>query len=411
MKEKESQMESILKNSLQEAKNIEPQLVNLLKDLISIPGESGQEKEKVFRIKKEMEIIGYDDIIIDDMGNIIGKLGSGRIILHYDAHIDTVGPGNLSEWKRNPYDPVVKTGRVYGRGASDQLSGAVSMVYAAYLIKKFNLFADFTLYVTGTCHEEACEGLCIKHIYEKQNLFKPDYVVLTEPTNLKIALGHRGRLEMILETTGRACHASTPEQGINAIYLMQPLINDIERLNHSLKEDPFLGKGSIVVTKVETVTPALCAVPDKCIAYIDRRLTTGESKELALHEIQGIIDKNKLQNQASVKIINYKTTAWTGLELEEEKYFPVWKLNPDHILAKAAINTYKELFKERPVVDKWLFATNGVATMGCYNIPTIGFGPADDMLAHTVEEYAPVDHMVKACAFYASLPLKLKSPC
>lgn len=403
-------MVSISSNSLSEANKICPDLVNFLKDLISIPGESGQEKEVVERIKLEMEKIGYDRIIIDDMGNIIGQIGSGKTVLHYDAHIDTVGTGNLAEWKRNPYEPVEKDGRVYGRGAADQLAGAAAMVYSAYLIKKLALEGDYTLYVTGTCHEEACEGLCIKHIYEKQNIFKPDYVLLTEPTDFKIALGHRGRVELVLETVGKACHASIPDDGVNAVYLMQPLIQDIEKLNKGLKRDPFLGKGSVVVTKVETETPALCAVPDKCIAYIDRRLTIGESKELALNEIQGIINRHKLQEKASVKILQYKTKAWTGLELEEEKYFPVWRLESDHKLAKATIQAYKDLFKEEPVVDKWLFATNGVATMGHYGIPSIGFGPANDRLAHTVEEFAPIDQLVRACAFYAYLPQIIKSP-
>jgi putative selenium metabolism hydrolase len=380
----------------------EENIIKFMRDMISIPSESCQEKEVVLRIKEEMEKVGFDEVKIDKMGNIFGRIGNGKTVIAMDAHIDTVGVGDIDEWKSKSLDPFkgkFENGVIYGRGASDQEGGMVSMVYGAKMIKELGLTDDYTLYVVGTVQEEDCDGLCWKYIIE-EGILKPDCVVITEPTNMNIYRGHRGRMEIEVITKGIACHGSAPERGVNAVYKMQPIIKGIEKLNENLKDDPFLGKGTVTISNIRSQSPSLCAVANECTIHLDRRLTHGETKETAVAEIKAI----EGFNDAEVRILTYDTPSYTGLSYPMEKYYPTWVLEEDHIVLKSAVESFKEVFQKEPKVDKWTFSTNGIATMGLHNIPTFGFGPANEVYAHSVDDQVPVEHLKEACKFYASFP-------
>jgi putative selenium metabolism hydrolase len=118
---------SLIKKS---AGEYEASMTKFLRDLIAIPGESAGEEKVISRIKKEMEAVGFDRIEIDKMGNILGYMGDGEKIIAYDAHIDTVGIGNIANWKFDPYAGFETDEEIGGRGASDQLGGIVSAVMA-----------------------------------------------------------------------------------------------------------------------------------------------------------------------------------------------------------------------------------------------------------------------------------------
>ena len=387
---------------LKQASKYEKDMIKFMRDLISIPGESCQEREVVLRIKKEMQKVGFDKIIIDKMGNILGKLGRGKKIIAMDAHIDTVGIGSRSEWKWDPYKGKMEKGIIYGRGASDQRAAMVSMVYAGKIIKDLKLEGDYTLYVVGSVQEEDCDGLCWQYILRETKL-KPDCVVITEPTNLNIYRGHRGRMEIGVRVKGVSCHGSAPERGKNAVYMMSKIVNEIEKLNMRLKKDKFLGKGTVAVTYIDCKTPSLCAVPNESYIHLDRRLTKGETKDSAVREVKGAIKKAGIKD-AVVEVLKYDTPSYTGLKYPTEKYFPTWVLEEKHPVLKAAVKSSRDLFKKEPVVDKWTFSTNGIATMGMFKVPTVGFGPAHEIFAHSVNDQVPVEHLVKAAAWYAVFP-------
>lgn len=392
---------------LKAAKAHEKDMIKFMRDLIAIPGESCKEEKVIKRIAKEMKKIGFDEVKIDKMGNIIGRVGKGKTKIMMDAHIDTVGVGDPTAWKFDPYKGDFKKGIIYGRGATDQRAAMVSMVYAASIIKKLKMDGDYTLYVTGTCQEEDCDGLPLLHMIRDEKAVKPDYVVITEPTNLGVYRGHRGRMEIKVVTKGVSCHGSAPERGVNAVYKMMPIVAGIEKLNGKLKDDKFLGKGTITVSKIECQTPSLCAVPDECTIYIDRRLTVGETMDSAVAEIQKIVDATKESKDAKVEVLQYSEKSWTGLKVGQEKYYPTWVLPENHPLTKAAAKTAAEATGKPARVDKWTFSTNGVASMGRLGIPTIGFGPAHEIYAHSVNDQVPVDHLVTAAAFYAMFPNNL----
>ncbi len=377
------------------------EMIKFMRDMIAIPSESCQEKEVVLRIKEEMEKVGFDEVKIDPMGNILGRIGSGSKIIAMDAHIDTVGVGDASEWKWDPHQGKIEDGIIYGRGASDQEAAMVSMVYGAKVIKDLDLSGDYSLWVVGSVQEEDCDGQCWQYILN-ENVLNPEIVIITEPTNLNIYRAHRGRMEMGVTTKGISCHGSMPDQGDNAVYKMAKIVNEIEKLNEEIKHDDFLGKGTIVVSHIECDSPSLCAVPGQSYIHLDRRLTNGETKESAVAEVENAIKKAGVEG--TVEILEYDTPSYTGLVYPVEKYYPTWVLSEDHILCKATVANFKKIFDKEPKVDKWNFSTNGIATMGLKGIPTIGFGPAHEIYAHTVLDQVPVDHLVKAAAFYATFP-------
>jgi len=235
------------------AEKYTPDMVAFLRDMIAIPSESAGERPVVERARAEMEKAGFDEIRIDGLGNILGRVGSGKTVVALDAHLDTVGVGDPSTWTRDPYKGELRDGVIYGRGAGDQEAGFAAAVYGARIVKELGVDGDCQLWVTGTVMEEDCDGLCWQYILREQVL-RPDVVVITEPTKLGVYRGHRGRMEMEVRTQGLACHGSAPERGVNAVYTMAPIISDIERLNERLAAtaDPFLGKGTVTIFLLST---------------------------------------------------------------------------------------------------------------------------------------------------------------
>jgi putative selenium metabolism hydrolase len=259
-----------------------------------------------------------------------------------------------------------------------------------------------TVYFTGSVMEEDCDGLCWKYIIEEDKI-KPDWVISTEPTNLNIYIGHRGRMEMQVSFSGVSAHGSAPERGKNAIYMASKIALEIEKLNERLKYDSFFGKGSITVTEIISGGPSLCAVADYARIHLDRRLTWGETKESAVGEINELL---KGLN-AKTEILNYSETAYTGLRYGMEKYYPTWKMNEDHEIVKTGVSAYKNLFSKSPTLGKWTFSTNCIMTNGVFGIPTIGFGPGNEILAHAPDEKVPVNDLLAAAAFYAAFAFEI----
>ena len=382
------------------AQNCEADMVRFLRDLIAIPAESGQEGPVIARIREEMQRVGFDEIRTDPMGNILGRIGSGSKVIMMDSHTDTVGVGDIREWAWDPYKGKVEDGYVYGRGACDQRAGMASLVYAGKIIQELGLASDCTFYVVGSVQEEDCDGLAWVYILREDGI-RADCVVLTEPTSLSVYRGHRGRMEIEVHMRGRSCHASAPERGENAVYKMMPLIREVEKLNERLRADAFLGKGTIAVTEVRSLSPSLCAVPAACSIHLDRRLTAGDTKESAVAEVRSLPG----MEGAEIEVLRYAQPSYTGLVYPMEKYYPTWKLEESHPLVQAGVETHRALFGAAPVVDKWVFSTNGVGSMGICGVPTIGFGPGDEVDAHSVRERVAIRHLITAAQFYAVFPL------
>ena len=388
------------KKILELAKKYEQYTAQNLSRLVKIKSLSMGEEGVVNELKSIMEEAGFDEVKIDGLGNVIGRIGNGEKVIVIDGHIDTVDMGNLDAWDFDPLSGEIKDGYVFGRGSVDQEGGPIAGVTAGKILKEIGIPDDVALLVTGTVMEEDCDGLCWKYLVEEVKV-KPDVVVVTEPTNLNIYRGHRGRMEIEVSFYGLSAHGSAPERGKNAIYMASKACLEIEKLNENLAYDEFLGKGSVTVSQFVSGSPSQCAVADFAKIHLDRRLTWGEDKELALNQIRELVK----DMDAKVELLEYKETSFTGLEYGMEKYFPTWKLEENHPVIQKGVETYKELFDTEPKVDKWTFSTNGVTINGYFGIPVIGFGPGNEVMAHAPNEKVPVEHLMKASAFYANYVL------
>ncbi len=415
-----------------------PAMTKFLRDLVAIPGESCEEEGVIKRIEAEMIALGFDKVEIDPMGNVLGYMGTGETLIGFDAHIDTVGIGNIDNWSFDPYEGYETDTEIGGRGTSDQLGGIVSSVYGAKIMKDLGLLNEkYTALVVGTVQEEDCDGLCWEYII-KEDKIRPEFVVSTEPTDGGIYRGQRGRMEIRVDVQGISCHGSAPERGDNAIYKMAEILMNIrdlnendaaedkeikglvkmldEKYNSEWKEANFLGRGTVTTSQIFFTSPSRCAVADSCSISLDRRMTAGETWESCLEEIRNLPAVKKYG--AKVSMYDYERPSFTGLVYPIECYFPTWVIPEDHPVTKAMEEAYKGLYGtsrsgspethesriNRPLTDKWTFSTNGVSIMGRNGIPVIGFGPGAEAQAHAPNEKSWKDDLVKCAAVYAALP-------
>ena len=380
-------------------------LVQFAQELVRTPSVSTREGAVAQAMVAELEQAGCDDVRVDAVGNVIGRVGSGEgPTLLFDGHMDTVDIGEASRWERDPFGGEIKGGTLYGRGAADMKGGLASMVYGAKAIAAAKSRLRGTLYVVGVVQEEPCEGLAIQHAIEAEGL-RPDWVVLGEPTNLQIARGHRGRIALEITVRGRACHASMPEQGVNAIYQAARVVVGVELLAAQLGEDSFLGRGSIAVTDIRSVAGSRNAVPDACSLYLDRRLTGGETEAKAIAELRSIISREGVD--ASIKVDEYQATSYTGYQVHGRQEFEAWATPANHHLVTTAASVVERVLGYVPRVRRWEFSTDGVYTAGVAGLPTIGFGPGEERYAHTSEEQVRVQDLKSAARVYAELAMRL----
>ncbi|MBP5291398.1 MAG: YgeY family selenium metabolism-linked hydrolase [Lachnospiraceae bacterium] len=420
------------------ARAYQPDMVRFLRDMISLPSESCEEREVIARIRDEMERVGFDKVEVDGLGNVIGWMGEGDKIIAIDSHVDTVGIGNIENWTHDPYKGYEDDEVIYGRGGSDQEGGMASAVYGAKIMKELSLIPEgYRLMVVGSVQEEDCDGMCWQYIVNKDGI-RPEFVISTEPTDGGIYRGQRGRMEIRVDVKGVSCHGSAPERGDNAIYKMADIIQDVRALNNNGCEDStqirglvrmldprfnpdhyedarFLGRGTCTVSQIFYTSPSRCAVADSCAISIDRRMTAGETWDSCLDEIRNLPSVKKYGDDVKVSMYMYDRPSWTGEVYETEAYFPTWINREDAAHVKALVDAHVALFgakrvgpksqmelRDRPLTDKWTFSTNGVAIQGRYGIPCVGFGPGAENQAHAPNEITFKQDLVNCAALYAA---------
>lgn len=374
-------------------------IIRFMREICAIPSMDSQIRAVGERIETEMRRVGFDNVWWDRMGNVVGVIGSGPKKLLYDGHIDTVGIGNPDEWQWDPFEGKVENGILYARGACDEKGCVPGMVYGLALAKELGLLDGWTAYFFGNM-EEWNDGSAPNVLAEVEGV-EPDFVVIGEPTRMQIYRGQKGRVEFQIKATGKSAHAASNHLGDNAIYKLLPIIDAISKLEPEFVDDPFLGDGRVTVTDMHVKTPSINAVPDEAIIYIDRRLTFGEDPQSELERLQKVVGN---RNDVEVSILKYDEPSYTGFVYPLDKIYPAWAVPEDHPLVQAGVQTGKLLGWDMAKPHKWNFSTNGIYWTGKAGIPSIGFGPGDEVHAHTVLDQVSLDDVVRAAEWYALFP-------
>lgn len=373
-------------------------------ELLRLPSVSGQEEKVAQAISERMHLLGYDRVWIDRNGSIIGEITGalpGPTIL-LDGHIDTVPVDNAAEWTVDPFGGEIHQGKLYGRGASDMKGAVAAMIYgAARLIPRKSEWGGRVL-VAGVVMEEIFEGVCLGDIIDE---IHPDVVIIGEASELRLNIGQRGRAEISLETFGKSCHSSNPEKGVNAVYHMVPFIDTLRKMPHP--EHPQLGKGITVLTDIISHPhPGASVIPHHCVATLDRRLLVGETPESVIELLRETLAKDNADIPLKIDIAQGSLRTYTGRELIARRFFPGWLYDDDKdFVRKALAGLHSVGFK--PETGTYSFCTDGSCSAGERGLPTLGFGPSKESLAHVVDEWVYTTELEQAVEGYAAIASSL----
>jgi len=384
-------------------------IIKFLKEICAIPSVDSLIGPVGERIQEEMRMLGFDETRFDKMGNTLGRIGNGPKVLVYDSHIDTVGVGDQNDWGWDPFQGKVENGCLYARGACDEKGSTPGMVHGLAIARDLGLLDGYTVYYLGNM-EEWCDGIAPNAFVEADPMVKPDFVVIGEPTKMNIYRGHKGRIELKITAAGRSAHAAVHYLGDNAVYKMINVINQIRDLDRRMRfgmgKHPVLGNASIAVTDVIVRTNSINAVPNQFTIFLDRRITLNEPHDEVIDTIRGLIP-DYLQEEILVEELQYDTPSYTGFIFPLTKYYPAWLLEESHPLVQAGLRSIHDLWGEDRPLGCWDFSTNGTYWAGKAGIPSIGFGPGDEIYAHSILENVPLEEVVNAAEFYAYLPKML----
>jgi putative selenium metabolism hydrolase len=358
-------------------------------ELVRTPSPSGDEGAVAALVRAELERLGYA-VEVDALGNVVGTLdaGPGPCVL-LDAHMDTVGVTDRAAWSADPAGEL-RDGRLYGRGSVDMKGPLAALVHGAAAAS----LTGGHVVVSASIAEEMIEGFATVEVARR---VRPDVAVICEPSSRRVVVGQRGRAELIVEVEGRPSHSSRPDLGVNAVEAMADVLRaacEIELPSH-----PELGQAILVPTDiVSRPFPALSVLPDRCTVTFDRRTLPGEGEAEVLEPLRAAVEAAAAPHGATgrVTVGVDRFDAYSGAPVEAANLAPAWYTGADAPVARTAL----EALGAEPGL--WLFCTNGSGT-AALGIPTIGYGPGDETLAHRVDEHIELSELLAGARGYATL--------
>ena len=379
----------------------EDELIDFCQQLVRTESLSGNEAKTAQLIQKKFMELGFDEAWIDSNGSVIGKIKGNEPgpSLLLDGHIDTVPASDRMKWTFDPFGGEISSGRIYGRGTSDMKGSVAAMIYAAAQLKKNGSIMAGDLYVSGTVFEEMFEGVALQKVVEQ---IKPDYVVIGESTGLNLNIGQRGRAEIKVTAAGKSAHSSNPQYGINAISRIVPFIQKLNELPP--KEHTQLGQGISVVTDILSAPyPGASVVPHQCVLTIDRRLLIEENEETVLQQYLELAGEGIKVEFAEQELVTY-----TGESIGGRRFYPAWLMDVDHPIVQKSLRALRNM-NLSPKISSYQFCTNGSYSAGIARVPTIGFGPSYEHMAHIVDEYIEINQLIDAADGYYAIAKSLLS--
>jgi putative selenium metabolism hydrolase len=371
-------------------------VVDFCRELVRQPSLPGQERKVAEVVQDRMQALDFDHVTVDTWGNVVGtivgrKKGANSPTILLDAHMDTVPPGNLDEWQHDPFGAQVEQGRIYGRGAADDKASVAAIISMAALLDRSRLAG--TIIVSASVHEEVAEGAALEKVVEST---QPDFVVICEPTHLKLGVGQKGRAGVVVEATGVTSHSSRPADGLNAVYKILPALERLRSVE--TQEDPSLGEEIVeLVELISTPFPSNAMVPYHCRARYDCRLIRQEPPAQLLARLKAAAGE-----EVTVGIQRQTITCYTGAQIDIEEHYPAWTIDPSAPLVKAARRGLE-------TSGHWEgtccvpYCTNASYTAGVAHIPTVLYGPGAIENAHIVDEYVDITQLMAATEAYAAI--------
>ena len=369
--------------------------VDFTQRLIQTPSMTWEEAEIAALIMNEMRDLGFDDVWIDDIGNVNGRIhGRDRTLpaTVLNSHTDHVDPGDHSLWPVPPFSGEIVDGRILGRGACDIKGPLAVQVYSmAALLRNGERPRRDTVFSGVVAEEVGGDGAAhwIKNLD-----YAVDLVVLGEPSNNTISLGHRGALGVWIKFLGRSVHASVPQNGENPNYYLATFLQRLTDHAHELSEHPYLGKTTVSPTIIEVDTKSSNVTPAWTRVLLDCRTSSTSPKEL-------VAFYQKLAHDMPHEI----STGWAGVPLDPEDETTIFGYDtpPDSETARRAQQYIQQGVGHDVPFSSYQFATDGrlFPPYGVKNI--IGYSPSEEPLAHTIKESISIEKMAESLRGHVEL--------
>ena len=298
--------------------------------------------------------------------------GGGRALL-LNAHLDTVGVAGMER----PFDPAVEDGRLHGRGSYDMKAGLAAIMLAGAEAVRAGLRGD--VIVTAVCDEEVA-SIGTARVAER---YRADAAIVSEPTEMRLALAHKGFVGFEVETKGRAAHGSRPDLGVDAIAHMGHVLVGIEELDRRLRAEPthpLLGSGSLHASVIEG-GQEFSSYPERCLLKGERRTIPGESREHVEGELRELLG----EVEGDIRVVVAREPFETPADAE------IAELVSRHAGGPEIVG-----------VPFWADS----ALLSSAGIPTVVFGPAGEG-AHAVEEWVDLASAERCAGIYAAVAREL----
>ena len=373
-------------------------LIAFTRELIRTPSLSGGEGNVAALLRAEMTRLSYDQVWVDEAGNVIGRIagGDGPPSM-LNGHMDHVASDDESRWAHPPFGADIDQCVLWGRAAADMKGALAAMVYGGGVLKELGLRPPGDLYVTAVVQEEV-GGLGARHL---SNTLPVARAIVGEASSNNLRRGHRGRIELYAHFEGRSVHASTPEKGVNPHFSASRFVEILRDME--MAADPDYGASSVTPTRVTSEPESADVTPSVLHLALDWRNVPGETPEQILSKLQSV-QASSLQPGClgRVEIGVQDLVSYTGFRSSYPNIFPSFTTPEDHpFLVEARVALAAALNREVEV-GTWRLASDG-AHFAAQGVTVLGFGPGDESLVHTVEERLPLDQLVESVVGYVAL--------
>jgi putative selenium metabolism hydrolase len=348
-----------------------------------------------------MKSLGYQGAHIDEAGNAVGHFGQGSPVILTDCHVDTIPDHGKGRWRHEPFAAELEGDQLYGLGVSDMKASAAAVIYGVARLFASSRTPHGTVHVVSSIAEEMMEGAALAHTFDR---CKPDIALIGEPTDLRLAIGQKGRAKIEVDVVGSASHAGHPEVGVNAVELMAQFVTSVAAIKHP--NHPILGTRTATCIDIRSEPyPSVSQVPATCRARFDCRFGPDETKETLmamLAEHRSAWSGARRQPELDVHMYLAEFETFNGRRYSIPEYAPAWLTSPDSKVVQACIAGLRKAGLPAET-STYGFCTNGSLTAGLRGVTTVGYGIGREEVAHTVDEYIEIDKLYKGTAGYAAV--------